>query len=248
MADIEISCASCSKTLKISQFVDKSALVCPYCKNKVQPDAAPPEPAPETKGKGSFFSGERRLKLKEMEAKPTTLFKSPEQLAEEAAAAKKAKKDRKGGAPEEEPKKPGDVCTAEVKEHEQRVEVFSHHRISWLIFITLAGLAYFARYGAGGLYAPQIKAYADYCAWAIVAMNVVIIAVSAKDSIFQSVLGLLIPGYSFYWLFLVSDNFYLRAIFGGILIAIGQDGGLVIQEVLAGWFKTVNSFISSGGG
>jgi hypothetical protein len=64
----------------------------------------------------------------------------------------------------------------------------------------------------------------------------------------QGILCLFIPGYSFYYLFGVTDEFYLRAIVAGLLVGIGQDAAIQLKEHAGHITGAVNDFISGGGG
>ena len=69
-----------------------------------------------------------------------------------------------------------------------------------------------------------------------------------SDSMMQGILCLFIPGYSFYYLFLVTDEFYLRAIVAALLVGIGQDAAIELQAHAADIAKSINHFMASGGG
>ena len=126
--------------------------------------------------------------------------------------------------------------------------VFSTHHIgSWVVFLVLGAIGGALRYG-GFLDPTQLAIVKQASPFALLAVHIIILLAAFRHSIFQGTLGIMLPPYPYYFLFAVSDEFYLRAIVGGVLIGIGQDGftfvsreGLVIYNAVTGW-------IASGGG
>jgi len=90
--------------------------------------------------------------------------------------------------------------------------------------------------------------FASYGWILMVAFHILVILKAFKDSVFQGVLCAIIPFYSLYYLFAVSDDFYMRAVIAGVLILVGQDGAEYFKVLFGGWFKTVGDWIQSGGG
>ncbi len=118
---------------------------------------------------------------------------------------------------------------------------------SWVVFILLGAATGFLRYG-DFLPNDRLAQMQEYGPYAILLFQVVIILRAFKDSVFQGILCLLIPFYSVYYIFLVSDDFYLRAILGGMLVGTGQDTAVFLNEEFQDIIKTVDSFIQTGGG
>jgi hypothetical protein len=61
------------------------------------------------------------------------------------------------------------------------------------------------------------------------------------------VLCIFVPLYSLYYIFLISDDFLLRAIFAATLVGFGQDGGIVLQREVTAIVQGVSDWIRSGG-
>jgi hypothetical protein len=118
---------------------------------------------------------------------------------------------------------------------------------AWLLFLVVGGGMYYARYmnGLPAPYAAWLPAYGPYV---IILLHIVIILTAFQDTVFQGILCLLIPLYSFYYLFLISDIFYLRALVAGLLVGLGVDSALFFQEVANHTIAVVNAWIASGGG
>ena len=91
---------------------------------------------------------------------------------------------------------------------------------------------------------PRILAFGPY---AVIAFHILITLKAFKDSIFHGILCLLVPLYSFYYLFLVSDDFYLRAVTGGILVGVAQDSAVYFNEIAQRVIADVSGWIASGG-
>ena len=118
---------------------------------------------------------------------------------------------------------------------------------AWLVFVVLGAAMWFARYGSylQPQHVEMIKTYGPY---AVILLHVIIILTAFQDTVFQGILCILIPFYSFYYLFLVSDAFYLRAVGAGLLIGVGVDSALFFQTVANEVIDKVNAWIASGAG
>jgi hypothetical protein len=68
-----------------------------------------------------------------------------------------------------------------------------------------------------------------------------------SDTVFQGILCLLVPFYSYYYLFFISDAFMVRAVAGGLLVGIAQDSMFVFQREAIRIITTVNDWIAAGG-
>lgn len=126
---------------------------------------------------------------------------------------------------------------------------FSHVTASWLLFAVLGGGLAWVRYGGGpapqwlrdGLRPPMGPLI-------IFGFHLLIILRAFKESFFSGILCLLIPFYSFYYLFLVTDAFYLRALCAAWLVGAGHDAAVFCQEWCLRGVRAAQDFIASGGG
>ena len=117
---------------------------------------------------------------------------------------------------------------------------------SWLIFAALFALMAFLRYG--GMTPRLVLEYMPRVAPAIcVVLHILIVLKAVQDSIFQGVLCLLVPFYSLYYVLMVSDAFYLRAITAGLAPAIAQDGFVFFQRFALSSSALIHSWINGGG-
>ena len=82
---------------------------------------------------------------------------------------------------------------------------------------------------------------------AVMGIWVIVTLMAFKDAVFHGILCTLIPPYFFYYLFLVADSFYMRAIIAGIMVGIAQDSMFFFQEKTLSIIKTVTTWIASGG-
>ena len=114
---------------------------------------------------------------------------------------------------------------------------------SWSLFIVIAAASGAARYMY--LIPDHIMQYGPY----LVLIFVLTILLKAfKDSMFQGMLCLLVPGYAFYYLFLVCDDFYLRAVIGGLMVGLAENSYNFYSQIAIDVFVGVTKWIQSGGG
>lgn len=136
----------------------------------------------------------------------------------------------------------------QLKEETEKKKVHvSHHFLSWLLFIILGGAMYAVRY-MYMLPPAQFVLLQQYSMHILLAIYVMITIRAYSDTIYQGILCTIIPCYPFYYIFGVSNNFYLRALVGAALIAIGQDGGQDLASLAKEWAKDVDHFFATGGG
>jgi DNA-directed RNA polymerase subunit M/transcription elongation factor TFIIS len=122
----------------------------------------------------------------------------------------------------------------------------THHIASWIIFIVLGGLMGWIRYG-GLLQPAQLAMLKQYAPFILLGLHIVIILTAFKHSVFQGILGVMIPPYPYYFLFAVADEFYLRAIVGGILVGMGQDALIFVSKESVLIYTIVTDWIAKGG-
>jgi len=137
----------------------------------------------------------------------------------------------------------------EVKLHpKQKVKSgINHALLAGLLFVVLGAGAWYLRYGH--VLPDDILAYSAKYSWIVVlAINFMIVLKAMTDSMLQGILCLFIPGYSLYYLFVVTDEFYLRALIAALLIGIGQDAALELQKRGNAIFQSVTHFMETGGG
>jgi len=81
----------------------------------------------------------------------------------------------------------------------------------------------------------------------ITAFHILAVLKAFQDSVFQGILCLLIPFYSFIYLFFVNDDFYARAVVAGLLVGIAQDSYLFFQTKIIVIYHAVSAWLASGG-
>ena len=186
MADVQVTCASCGKTVKLSEFVDRSTAKCRDCGAPLDVPVTPPK--------------HQKPKVR------------PYVAAEHAAHFEPPPEPSK-----KEMRKAGRKRQAKLKGKVQ------HAMIAAVIFVVLGTAAGLCRYGG---ILPQ--RYLDFwrleAIWVFLAFHILILLKAIKESVFQAILCLLVPGYSLYFVFLRCDDFYLRAVVAALLIGGGQDG------------------------
>jgi hypothetical protein len=244
VADIEITCASCTKHFSISQYAKTAGMNCPHCGATLPGDkgAETPEELPTEKT-------ELRLAGK---AELEPLFEEPVHPDD---VPKKGRKKKDGRSPLSVFRMNKDGVLDMNKRHERkktstdkRESLLKSTLFSWLLFLILGGLMFFVRYGLEGDPHALFAGLIPY-SWMVLACLHVVVTISAATSdVFQGILCALIPGYSLLYIFWQSDNFYLRAATAAALIGFGQDGGLQILDWSASQMNAISAWIESGGG
>jgi hypothetical protein len=227
MADVEVKCEECGAPVVLSEYAAMETISCRACGAPLR-----------TRTSAPTDSVRERLKLRPQPPPPAQPPAAP-------PAKGKAKGASKAPPPEEE------IWRLERYIGESRARIKDKPKsagllLSWLCFMLLAaGMAYARYFGAvtPGL-VDAIKTYGPYVTLAI---HAIIMLTAFKDSVFQGILCLLIPGYSFIYLFTVSDNFWMRAICGGLLVGVAYDSALYYRDVAATVYNAVTRYIASGG-
>lgn len=231
MADVNVHCDKCGSTVTVSEFVDFESMYCRRCGEKLT--------------RGTDDSAKSRLRIRS-------------QQPEAAPAKPAARRGRRKPAPQ--PQEPEDQAPpADPRADRQylpggqhasatykRKMRMTHMAASWILFVVLAAAMYLLRYTdtVASPWIDQVFAFGPYL---LIALHIIILLQAFADSVFQGILCLLIPLYSLYYLFMVSDNFYLRAVVAGLLVGIGQDSMYFFQEVITHVTNTVTAWIASGG-
>ena len=124
---------------------------------------------------------------------------------------------------------------------------FGYHLGSWALFVVVGAIMGLVRYTT--LFPAAYRGVLhDYGPYVVIAMHLLIVVQAFKDNMLQGTLCLLVPFYSFYYLLVLSDDFYLRALVMGLLVGIGQDSALFFQRHLNRAIQFVSDWIASGGG
>ncbi|NCQ36068.1 hypothetical protein GW813_13555 [bacterium] len=131
----------------------------------------------------------------------------------------------------------------------------SHMLLAFLLFAVIGAATGYLRYGSelklpGSEHLPAklITDLMQYAWGGILLLNLIVALKAMSDDMFQGILCLFIPGWSFVYLLFISDNFYLRAVFFGCLVGIGQDGAMQLYDIAASAMNAVSNFINTGGG
>lgn len=222
MPDISVTCPKCETVTTVSEFVDASAIACGSCGEKLAKPVIPStKPAPTM----------RRLKMKGVESDEDRL----------------AKEDRVSQA---QLRRQADDDAAAIRVAGDKKFHIGQGVLTWAVFLVVGGLMGAIKYG--GILQPDYGLVegmlADYGWIIIVAFYLLILLSAFRDTMFQGMLCLLIPPYTFYYLFMVSDDFYMRAVFGGLLVGIGEDAARVFGQQLTLLYAIVDQWILTGGG
>ena len=118
---------------------------------------------------------------------------------------------------------------------------------AWLLFLALGGALGFLRYSKY-LQPQHLEMIVKYGPYAVILLHIAVTLTAFQDTVFQGILCILIPFYSLYYLFLVTDAFYLRAAGAGLLVGVGVDSAIFFQLHAQELIAKGNAWIASGGG
>jgi hypothetical protein len=122
----------------------------------------------------------------------------------------------------------------------------SHSALAWIIFVVLGAVSGGLRYG-GLLPADDVAFIKEHAIFVVLGLHALITLRAFEDSVFHGTLCLLVPLYSFYFLFSISDFFYLRAVTAGMLLGLGADSAVTFSETAVDVIESINAWIQSGG-
>lgn len=135
----------------------------------------------------------------------------------------------------------------DIRLEKDRKPKVSQHFLAWVLFILFGGAMYLGRYQY--LFPPNVMLLLDeYAIYVVGFVYVMIIVRAFADTIYQGILCVICPLYPFYYIFMVSDNFYFRAFVGGLLIGMGEDSGKDALVIAKDLYETASEFIEKGGG
>jgi len=219
MADVKVKCEQCGSPIVLSEYAAMDTISCRACGAPLRARASSPTD-----------SVHERLKLKQQETAP-----EPDEEVTPAAPAEGEENTWRFDRYIQQSR--GNIKT----EAKQTGVIWS-----WVCFLLLASLMASIRFLdlMPPVYLDMLKLYGPYVA---LLMHIMIILMAFKDTVFQGILCLLIPGYSVFYIFFVSDRFWVRATFGGILVGIGFDSAIFYKEIAANVYRSVSDYIASGG-
>jgi hypothetical protein len=227
MSDIQITCLQCGKENTVSEYAE--TVICRFCGGEL-PRKKPVSPPAAAAG----VSQGRKLKLKKEEKPPEPRLEPGETPASFLPPPVIAAEDDQSRFAKQR------IVTTKKKG-------WAAAAMPWVVFVAIAGVMYWLRY-RGGLSAPQLETVKQYGPYLFLACHVVIILAAFKDQVFYGILCLLLPPYPYYYLLLVSDSFYLRAVLAGLYVGIGWDSLSFLNEHTKFIIDGVNRWIQSGGG
>jgi hypothetical protein len=113
---------------------------------------------------------------------------------------------------------------------------------SWIIFIVLGGITGTLKYAA--VLTPNDIATFDQISPFIYLVVHVFIGLSlAKESVMAGIFSFFCPPYMLYYLFVVSDNFYSRALVAGMAVGMGEATVLFWAEAISSSVTAANGWI-----
>jgi phage FluMu protein Com len=222
MADIDVQCTKCGKVITVSEFADIAAIKCHACGGSLRKLTSSDKKEPE-----------RKLRFVDDISKPAPPVERP---SEEWEFSKKMSKH----------------YSSLSQERKLNVPLL----MSWIMFLVIGLTTGFLRYSKqiikiasgvinlgegvtkfirdGGVLPKEYFNYmVEYAPFVVLVLYIGVILMAFKDSVFQGVLCLFVPLYPFFYLFAISDNFYFRAIFAGVLVGTAEDSFIYYRDLIA---------------
>jgi hypothetical protein len=118
------------------------------------------------------------------------------------------------------------------------------HIIAWALFLGLGTLMFFMRYRGFLLNDSQRTIMITYAPLVALSFHILIVLKAFSDNVLHGVLALFVPGYSFIYLLFISDDFYARAAFAGLMVGMGGDAWLYIKDYVINIYDTITAWLS----
>lgn len=118
--------------------------------------------------------------------------------------------------------------------------------LSWSLFGGLAAILWYVRYHLV-LSAEHHEMVVNAGMIGIAFMHLYVVSLAFTEDFFQGILCFFIPGYTLYYLFLVTDAFYTRAICAALLVAFGIDTFQFSSLHLHDMYVYISKWLAEGG-
>lgn len=120
-----------------------------------------------------------------------------------------------------------------------------HFCCSWIIFVAVSIIMCHFRYG-GSLSPANLDTLKQVGPYIALLVHAFIITQAYHDSMFHGILATFVPGYSFCYIIMGIDNYYTRAVLGGLLIGVAQDTFTVCKDVIMEMLENFGFWVEKG--
>ncbi len=120
-----------------------------------------------------------------------------------------------------------------------------HFVISWFIFILIAGVMSAFRYG-NSLSASNLEVLKTLGPYIALGIHIFIVTRAYSDSMLQGILATFVPGYSFCFIIMGLDNYYIRAVLGGLLTGVAQDTLILCKDAFIDMLQGFGFWLERG--
>ena len=134
----------------------------------------------------------------------------------------------------------------EASKREAPKAKMTHHIASWAIFLVLGGIMGALRYG--NVVETDLSTVWRFSPYVVIAFNLIVVLKAFKEDMFHGLLCLLVPFYWVYYLFTVTDDFYMRAVCAGFLVGIAEDSAHFFSDIWITVYSHIMDWILAGGG
>jgi len=213
MADITIVCPGCGNRITVSEFVSAEFLSCAKCLAKV--------PVPVREVASAASTGLRMAVVPEPPVEPIPTKKGKSRRPASVF-------NPLGGISQFLP-------ATKRQQHRRRPKPSGVSALPWLVFVVLTLILGSLRCWPGALSASNLDVFITCGLWSLVGLQISVVIHAFNDEAFHGVMCAIIPGYSVYYLFAQSDQFYLRALAVALLITFGWDASVATSKL---WQET----------
>ncbi len=209
MADIQITCPSCGTLNIVSEFTDPDNILCRDCKLKLT--------KPANAGKPKHKPTVRR------KAVHTTINTANSPDAQEGNNHPQRGRNPQTATQIKTQQRPARQTIQTTTKLQKEPKKFKISDTAWscVVFIVLGAITGTLRY-ANVLTLNEIETFDSVSPFIYLVAHVLISLNIAKESVMGGFFAFLFPPYMLYYLFVVSDNFYCRAVVAGLAVGMGQ--------------------------
>lgn len=251
MADIDYRCEACGTSRTVSEFADITKIKCTVCGGtlaKANGDSKrTSEHDTEVMLTPSLKTG--KLKVAKTKTEPDKITETDLESVIKKSSSKKKPQTTKDGN-EDSARDPLNLYP-KIK---RKAKGANHTLLAFLLFGLIAAITGYVRYaiefswpGYTALPADALREIFNHSWGVLLLLNLIVVIKAMSENVFQGILCLLIPGWSFAYLLFMSDDFFLRAVIFGCLIGFGIDGGLQLWDGVVNVSNIFKEFIASGG-
>lgn len=221
MADITVTCQNCKKEAVVSEYAAPESVFCRSCGARLR---LPRVSKQSIKLSDSLYKGQ-----------------GPEPPPQDAPPS---------DDPKASPRKAMTERFERVRRRDRKKKKPTLLRLvaAWVLFVALTVALVVVRYKRG-IFPPETAILMKNCGiGAVLFMLLYSATLAFKDDFFQGMLCLVVPGYTLYFLFVLSDAIFVRAIMAALAMAFGWDTFVFVRDHVIAFYVFAKDWLDKGGG